>query len=71
MSDVHIVKVQRCLSPPSGPALICGPDHSLMQQQELAPAHLLAIGHSSKAYFTATYSDGRWHLIERVEDQPW
>jgi hypothetical protein len=68
---MEIVKVQKAIFPASDPALIYDQDRRNVTKQYLDIGTKTALGDDLKGYFRANYSNGKWHIGDRVEDQPW
>lgn len=69
---VEIVKVQVSLSPTTAPAMVYAKDRGRLTLLDALPAHVRTqLRGQPKGYFKANWLHGRWHLGDRVEDQPW
>jgi hypothetical protein len=68
----EIVKVQLCLSPPGGPALLYNEGKKMMEQRHLTDNEMTKMGGDAKAYFRGVWTDrGGWRLGARMADQQW
>ncbi len=71
--STHIVKVQRAIEPPGGPALIYAEGRRHLVTRALTAREDQLMGPALKAYFNATWSPIRhhWTLHTKAEDQSW
>jgi hypothetical protein len=70
----EVVKVQRCIEPPDGPAMIYGKGrlHSELRDFRRLPVPVKAkLKHHLKVYCAADWIGDHWRLNDIVADEDW